>query len=228
MVLIVEDDPIIVEALTLSLTQEGCETLSAGTKEQALALLRGPRREDITFCLLDVMLPDGSGLDLCAEIRRWSDMPILFLTACDDEVHTVLALEQGADDYIVKPFHIRELLARIKAVQRRLQKGETPRPLHQVGANRIDLEAAKVTRNGREVTLTAMEYKLLLVLLQHRGQILSRQQILDILWDDLGSYVNDNTLTVYIRRLRGKLDDPAGREIETLRGLGYRLREDVP
>ncbi len=228
MVLIVEDDPIIVEALTLSLTQEGYEILSVGTKQEALALLHGPQRTAITFCLLDVMLPDGSGLDLCTEIRRWSDVPILFLTACDDEVHTVLALEQGADDYIAKPFHIRELLARMKAVQRRMQKQEPPRRLHQVGHNQIDLDSAKVYRAGQEVVLTAMEYKLLLVLLQHRGQVLSRQQILDILWDDVGSYVSDNTLTVYIRRLRGKLADQEGVEIETVRGLGYRLRREAP
>ena len=228
MVLIVEDDPIIVEALTLSLTQEGYETCSAGTKGEALALLRGPQREAISLCLLDVMLPDGSGLDLCAEIRRWSDIPILFLTACDDEVHTVLALEQGADDYIAKPFHSRELLARMKAVQRRMNQQEAPPKLRQVGRNQVDLHSAKVWRDGQEVILTAMEYKLLLVLLQHRGQVLSRQQILDILWDDVGSYVSDNTLTVYIKRLRGKLDDQAGQEIETVRGLGYRLRREGP
>lgn len=226
MVLIVEDDPIIVEALTLSLTQEGYEVCAAGTLAQARALLQGPRRETITLCLLDVMLPDGSGLDLCTEIRQWSDLPILFLTACDDEVHTVLALEQGADDYIAKPFHSRELLARMKAVQRRLAKQEQPRRVYQVGDNRIDLDSAKVWRGGQEVVLTAMEYKLLLVLLQHRGQALSRQQILDILWDDVGSFVSDNTLTVYIKRLRAKLADQGGQEIETIRGLGYRLRRD--
>ena len=136
----------------------------------------------------------------------------------------MLALEQGADDYITKPFHIRELMARMKAVLRRTQGMPVESVLHQVGANQINLQTAKVYRDGQEVRLTAMEYKLLLVLLRHRGQLLSRQQLLGILWDDAGDYVNDNTLTVYMKRLRNKLDDREGAYIETVRGMGYRLR----
>lgn len=224
MVLVVEDDKIIVEGLKLSLTQEGYEVLAAETKSEALTILNGPCRSDIDICLLDVMLPDGNGYEICTEIRKWSDMPILFLTACDDEVHTVLALEQGADDYIAKPFHIRELMARMKAVLRRSQGRTMESSLRMIGSHRIDLQTGKVFRDGKEVILTAMEYKLLLVFLKHRGQILSRQQMLDILWDDVGDYVNDNTLTVYIKRLRSKLEDKDGLYIETIRGVGYRLR----
>ena len=224
MVLVVEDDAMIVEGLKLSLTQEGYQVPTAATKAEALAVLNGPERNQIQICLLDVMLPDGNGYEICSEIRRNSNMPILFLTACDDEVHTVLALEQGADDYITKPFHIRELMARMKAVLRRTQGMPVESVLHQVGANQINLQTAKVYRDGQEVGLTAMEYKLLLVLLRHRGQLLSRQQLLGILWDDAGDYVNDNTLTVYMKRLRNKLDDREGVYVETVRGMGYRLR----
>ena len=224
MVLVVEDDAMIVEGLKLSLTQEGYQVRTAATKAEALAVLNGAEADQIQICLLDVMLPDGNGYELCSAIRKKSNVPILFLTACDDEVHTVLALEQGADDYITKPFHIRELMARMKAVLRRTQGMPVESVLHQVGANQINLQTAKVYRDGQEVGLTAMEYKLLLVLLRHRGQLLSRQQLLGILWDDAGDYVNDNTLTVYMKRLRNKLDDREGAYIETVRGMGYRLR----
>lgn len=224
MVLVVEDDAMIVEGLKLSLTQEGYQVRTAATKAEALAVLNGAEADQIQICLLDVMLPDGNGYELCSVIRKKSNVPILFLTACDDEVHTVLALEQGADDYITKPFHIRELMARMKAVLRRTQGMPVESVLHQVGANQINLQTAKVYRDGQEVRLTAMEYKLLLVLLRHRGQLLSRQQLLGILWDDAGDYVNDNTLTVYMKRLRNKLDDREGAYIETVRGMGYRLR----
>ncbi len=223
MILVVEDDDIIVEGLKLSLQQEGYEVLVAGTKEEALACLNGERQGEMELCLLDIMLPDGNGYEICSEIRKKNSMPILFLTACDDEIHTVLALEQGADDYITKPFHIRELLARMKAVLRRSRGIVAETVINNIGENRIDVQSARVYRNGNEVILTAMEYKLLLILLKNRGQILPRQKILDLLWDDAGGYVNDNTLTVYIKRLRSKLEDSDGYYIETVRGLGYRL-----
>jgi len=225
-ILVVEDDNIIAEGLRLSLTQEGYEPKVAGTKAEALKIL-GDTQSGIELCLLDVMLPDGTGFEICEEIRQRSDMPVLFLTACDDEVHAVLALENGADDYIVKPFHIRELMARIKAILRRTNR-DAGQPaastVYTIGSNTVDVSAAKVTRDGQEINLTAMEYRLLLILLRNRGQILERGRLLDILWDEVGDFVNDNTLTVYIKRLRAKLDDAAGKEIETVRGVGYRLR----
>lgn len=159
-------------------------------------------------------------------------MPILFLTACDDEVHTVLALEQGADDYIAKPFRIRELLARMKAILRRsgglrAEEKETDASFIMVGKNQINLQTAKVHRNGEEIVLTAMEYKLLLIFLQHRGQNLTRQQILNELWDVAGNFVNDNTLSVYIKRLRKKLEDSEENQlIHTVRGIGYRMDKE--
>ena len=177
--------------------------------------------------LLDVMLPDGDGFSLCREIRRSSKVPVLFLTACDDEVSTVRALELGADDYITKPFRIRELLARMKAILRRTSGAEKEAPqLVTVGKNQVNLRIGKVYCGNEEVLLTAMEYRLLLIFLNHRGQVLSRGQILDQIWDGAGEFVNDNTLTVYVGRLRKKLGDTEKEPlIETVRGAGYRLRQ---
>ena len=151
-------------------------------------------------------------------------MPILFLTACDDEIHTVLALEQGADDYITKPFRIRELLARMKAILRRVGGGMES--IVQVGDNQVHLKSGKVYRGQEEISLTAMEYKLLLIFLRHMGQTLYRQQILNAIWDEVGDFVNDNTLSVYIKRLREKLNAaPEHPIIQTVRGIGYRLEQ---
>ena len=226
-VLVVEDDAIILEGLKISLEQEGYRVLAVSTQADAMELLR--RKEEFHVCLLDVMLPDGDGYQICKAIRRESDVPVLFLTACDDEVHTVLALEQGADDYIAKPFRIRELLARMKAVLRRYGKtdsGEGTKPV-MVGENRVELESGKVYRNGEEIILTAMEYKLLLTFLRNRGQILTRGQILNNIWDEGGEFVNDNTLSVYVKRLRKKLNDTEENAlIQTVRGLGYRMEKE--
>lgn len=227
-VFVVEDDDIISEGLKISLEAEGYRVLTASTQADAMELLR--KKEEFHVCLLDVMLPDGNGYEICKEIRKISDVPVLFLTACDDEVHTVLALEQGADDYIAKPFRIRELLARMKAVLRRYGKGDASdngvKPV-MVGENRVELESGKVYRNGEEIILTAMEYKLLLIFLKNRGQILTRQQILNNIWDEGGDFVNDNTLSVYVKRLRKKLDDAEdGSLIQTVRGLGYRMEKE--
>lgn len=151
-------------------------------------------------------------------------MPVLFLTACDDEVSTVMALEQGADDYIAKPFRIRELLARIKAILRRTAGNSTDTDTQTIGSYQFNRKVGKLYLKGEEIPLTAMEYKLLLIFLNHRGQNLSRQQILDCLWDDVGDFVNDNTLSVYIKRLRKKLGDSEENQlIQTVRGIGYRL-----
>ena len=227
-VFVVEDDDIISEGLKISLEQEGYRVLTASTQADAMELLR--KKEEFHVCLLDVMLPDGNGYEICKEIRKESDVPVLFLTACDDEVHTVLALEQGADDYIAKPFRIRELLARMKAVLRRYGKGEASgegvKPVT-VGSNRVELASGKVYREGEEIILTAMEYKLLLIFIRNRGQILTRQQILNNIWDEGGEFVNDNTLCVYVKRLRKKLDDREENAlIRTIRGLGYRMEKE--
>ncbi len=226
-VLVVEDDSIIMEGLKISLEQEGYEVVNASTMKDAFDIVDSV--DDINICLLDVMLPDGDGYQICKRVREKSQIPILFLTACDDEVHTVLALEQGADDYIAKPFRIRELLARMKAILRRsgafagnASGTATDNGIVKVGENQININTAKVYRYGEEIVLTAMEYKLLLIFIQHRGKNLSRQQILNQIWDEAGDFVNDNTLSVYIKRLRKKLGDTDENQlIQTVRGIGY-------
>ena len=223
-VLVVEDDNIIREGLQISLRQDGYDVLTAATQNEALDTISG--NQTIDAFLLDVMLPDGDGYTICREIRKKSDVPILFLTACDDEVHTVLALEQGADDYIAKPFRIRELLARMKAILRRAGKDVVQQSRIAIGDNELDLQAGKMYRNQKNIELTAMEYRLLLIFVNHRGQTLSRQQLLNDIWDEAGDFVNDNTLTVYIKRLREKLGDFEGQPlIQTVRGIGYRMEK---
>lgn len=222
-VLVVEDDSIILEGLKFALVQEGYQVATAQTAAEAMKVIEG--ETDIGFYLLDVMLPDGDGFQICRKIRKVSQSPVLFLTACDDEVNTVMALEQGADDYIAKPFRIRELMARMKAILRRTE-GEQKifANIQMVGKNQVDLQTGRVWLGQEEIVLTAMEYKLLLIFLNHRGQMLTRRQILEHIWDEAGDFVNDNTLSVYVGRLRRKLGDTAeGEFIQTVRGTGYRL-----
>ncbi|MDO4307091.1 MAG: response regulator transcription factor [Eubacteriales bacterium] len=224
-VLIVEDDEMILEGLSIALGQEGYRVMTAKTCAQALEILAQEALPDI--CLLDVMLPDGDGYGICREIRKKSDLPILFLTACEDEVHTVMALEIGADDYVAKPFRIRELLARMKAILRRTSgRKQKEESAIMVGGNQVFLDTGKVYAGNKEVLLTAMEYKLLLIFLNHRGRNLTREQILGEIWDAAGDFVNDNTLSVYVKRLRRKLGDTEEQPlITTVRGIGYRLEK---
>ena len=222
-VLVVEDDRVILEGLRFALTQEGYQVMTAASAAGAMEVIEGG--DSIGFYLLDVMLPDGDGYQICRAVRQISQAPILFLTACDDEVNTVMALEQGADDYIAKPFRIRELTARMKAILRRTSRNpEAAANILTVGRNQVNLQTGRVYLDQEEIVLTAMEYKLLLIFLNHRGQILTRRQILEHIWDEAGDFVNDNTLSVYVKRLRKKLGDTAeGELIQTVRGTGYRL-----
>ena len=221
-VFVVEDDPIIQEGLKIALGQEGWTLVTASGVEEAKRKLK--EYADLDISILDVMLPDGTGYDICSEIRRQSEMPIIFLTACDDEVHTVIALEQGADDYIAKPFRMRELIARIKAVLRRSGRIARGTDLVKIGNNEVNIRTGKVFRREQEIMLTTMEYRLLLIFINNRGNILSRQQLLHNIWDAAGDFVTDNTLTVYVKRLREKLEDEEHPEIiQTIRGMGYRL-----
>lgn len=221
-VLVVEDDSVILEGLKFALMQEGYHVVTASSVEDAMKVVSGC---SIDFYLLDVMLPDGDGYQICRAVRQLGQAPILFLTACDDEVNTVMALEQGADDYIAKPFRIRELTARMKAILRRTSRNsETAADILTVGRNQVNLKTGRVYMDQEEIVLTAMEYKLLLIFLNNRGQTLTRRQILEHIWDEAGDFVNDNTLSVYVRRLRKKLGDTAeGELIQTVRGTGYRL-----
>ncbi len=224
-ILITEDDSIIAEGLRYSLMQEGHEVLLAENVSDALKLIDSS--DSIDFCLLDVMLPDGTGFQICEHIRKTSEVPVIFLTACDDETSTVRALETGADDYIAKPFRIRELTARMKAVLRRTSgKTNSDTGIVMIGENRLNTKTGKLYRNNGEIILTAMEYKLLLTFVNNRGLVLTRTQILDSIWDEAGEYVNDNTLTVYIKRLRKKLGETDDNVIiQTVRGTGYRMEK---
>ena len=169
-------------------------------------------------------LPDGSGYDVCKEIKKQGDLPVIFLTAYDDEVNVVMGFEFGADDYISKPFRLKELLVRIKSVLRRYNN-ETADGVIKFKDLTVNTNEAKVYKNGNEIILTAMEYRLLLILLNNRGKVLSRTQLLENIWDVDGDFVEDNTLTVYIKRLRDKIEEEPNRPliIKTVRGLGYMI-----
>jgi two-component system response regulator VicR len=221
-ILVVEDDQTIGLGLEYSLRQEGFFPTVA---ENAAAARSALSSGTFDLILLDLSLPDGNGFELCKLVRSLSDTPVIFLTANDDEVSVVMALDMGADDYITKPFRIRELISRIKTVLRRAERSAPDQTVITVGRLSVNTALAKVYKDGQEVLLTALEYRLLLILMGHAGQVLSRGQILEGIWDVAGDYVNDNTLTVYIKRLREKIeDDPQNPAIiKTVRGIGYQL-----
>lgn len=220
-ILIVEDDSVIAEGLAYALLGEGFLVKRAACAADCKTLVAD---EKFDLILLDVGLPDGTGYELCKLIKAQSDTPFIFLTACDDEVNVVMGLELGADDYVTKPFRIRELITRIKTVLRRAGRNPAADMLT-IGNISINVSQAKVYKNKSEIFLTALEYRLLLTLAGHRGQVLSRNQLLEGIWDVSGDFVNDNTLTVYMKRLREKLEDNPAKPklIKTVRGLGYMM-----
>jgi two-component system response regulator VicR len=217
-ILFVEDDAMIASGLVYALETEGYAVTHCPDAEGAFRALEAV---PFSLALLDLSLPDGDGFSVFERIKRVSDIPVIFVTAADDEGNTVKGLELGADDYIAKPFRVRELIARMKAV---LRRGSDASGDISIGDVKIDTAKARVYRNNTEITLTALEYKLLLTFAHNKGQVLSRNQILECLWDAAGNFVNDNTLSVYMKRLREKLgDDPQNpRIILTVRGLGYK------
>ena len=221
-ILLVEDDRAIVMGLTYSLEQEGYQVT---VQEDCPSALKVLEEQTFDLCLLDLTLPGGSGYDVCHRVKELGDTPVIFLTAMDDEVNVVMGLDMGADDYITKPFRVRELLSRIRSVLRRAHRGGEN--LHQltIGSLTVNTQEARVWKRGEEVFLTALEYRLLLTFLNHPGQVLTRSQLLEGIWDVAGDFVNDNTLTVYIKRLREKLEDnpQAPQIIKTVRGVGYKL-----
>ncbi|GEL65851.1 response regulator transcription factor [Marinilactibacillus psychrotolerans] len=221
-ILIVEDDTTIATGLEYSLQGEGfstvlCQNVASGR--------RAIETTDFDLCLLDITLPDGTGYELCRQIREKGNCPVIFLTALEEEVNVVMGLDMGADDYITKPFRLRELISRIHSVLRRYQKPQEDLKRYKIGQIRVNKQEAKVYKNDQEVALTALEYRLLLTFIQNEGQVLSRAQLLEGIWDVAGDFVNDNTLTVYIKRLRDKLEEEPQKPqiIKTIRGLGYKL-----
>lgn len=218
-ILLVEDDKFIITNLTEFLMGEGYRVTSASGQTAALELLS---REPIDLVLLDVSLAEGNGFSTCSAIKVQYDIPVIFLTASGDEFSTVTGFDLGADDYIAKPFRPRELVSRIKNVLRLTgSAGKTVK----LGDVLVDTEKGTASKDGKDLYLSALEYRLLLVFINNRGTVLSRTKLLESIWDIAGEFVNDNTLTVYIKRLREKIeDDPQNPEIiKTVRGLGYRL-----
>ncbi len=218
-ILLVEDDQNIVNNLSAFLRTEGFSVYAVPGQESAMKAIQ---TKHFDLVLLDISLSDGNGFSLCSAIKSESDLPVIFLTASSDEYSTVTGFELGADDYIAKPFRPRELVSRIRNILR-LTSGAGA--VMQLGDVQVDTVRGTVTRNGTDLCLSALEYRLLLVFLNNRGAVLSRAMLLESIWDIAGEFVNDNTLTVYIKRLRDKLeDDPQDPQlIRTVRGLGYRV-----
>lgn len=217
--LIIEDDEAIRMGLTYYLEQESFNVLEAKNAKIGLDLYDN----DIDIVLLDINLPDKNGFDLFKELKAKKDVPIIFLTANDLEVSIVRGLDMGADDYITKPFKARELISRIKNVLRRNNKNNSN--IIKIKDITINLNQAKVFKNNIDVMLTALEYKILLTLALNPNVVFTREKILADIWDVNEEYVNDNTLTVYIKRIREKIEDnpTAPRIIETVRGVGYKI-----
>lgn len=216
--LLVEDDLTLIRMLRSFLEGEGFCTVTATGQTVALEQMAAAQPD---LALVDISLAEGNGFAVCAEAKRLG-IPVIFLTASGDEYSVVAGLDMGADDYIAKPFRPRELVSRIRSVLRRTGKGRRVVTLRDLT---VDTEKATVTKAGKELFLSALEYRLLLVFLNSRGKILSRSRLLEEIWDSAGDFVSDNTLTVYIKRLRDKIEtDPAQPDlIKTVRGLGYRL-----
>ena len=213
-ILLVEDNKSIIKGLEYAFAQNGYSC------DYCLSLDEAVRKAPFNYdaAVLDIMLPDGNGFDLFKKIRRYSDLPVIFLTAVDDEDSVVNGLELGADDYITKPFSTRELIARIKRVANKNSK----KNIITVSGVTLDLDKSAVFENGKQLELTALEYKLLSLLMQNAGKVVTRELIFEKIWDVSGNFVNDNTLTVYIKRIRKKLDADI---IKTVKGMGYQVAE---
>lgn len=217
-ILLVEDNETIVIGLKYSLEQEGFAIISAKTKLEAEDIIS---KQEVDLVLLDITLPDGNGFDICKFIKEKQDVPVIFLTAQDEETSVVIGLDLGADDYITKPFRTRELISRINSVLRRYGKSVEKANIIQYKNIKIDTNMARVYKDNEEIVFTSLEYKILLMLFTNQNKLITREQLLDKIWDFAGNFVNDNTLTVYIKRIREKLGDEG--IIKTVRGLGYRV-----
>ena len=214
-ILLLEDDVMIASGIEYALANEGYEVKNFGNVANAKESIES---EAYVLGLLDMQLPDGNGFQI-SELLKQKDIPVIFLTIVDDESKIVKAFEEGADDYIVKPFRIRELIARVK---RTIGKREgMNQEIITLGKANIHVSSGKVFVGEEQIELTALEYRLLLIFAKNKAQLLTRAQILEQLWDIDGNFVEDNTLTVYVKRLREKLKDAI--QIETVRGIGYRV-----
>lgn len=216
-ILLVEDDSTIVENLCGFLAGEGFAVTAVPGQKQAIEQLESA---SFDLVLLDISLADGNGFAVCAYVKQNTGIPVIFLTASGDEYSVVSGLDMGADDYISKPFRPRELVSRIGVVLRRTGRAQV---VLEAGGISIDTMRATVKREDEEIFLSALEYRILLILFQNKGMVLTREKLLEAIWDAAGEFVNDNTLTVYIKRLREKIEpDPANPQIiKTIRRMGY-------
>ena len=216
-ILLVEDSESIIMGLKYSLEQEGFEVIIAKTIKEA------KNHKDYDLILLDISLPDGNGFDFFKEVKKKEDVPVIFLTALDEEINIVKGLDLGAEDYIVKPFRVKELISRIKVALRRYNKISSS--IININGIELDTENMEVKKNGKLIELTSLEFKILLLLFTNKNKLVTRDMILNKIWDLAGNFVNDNTLTVYIKRIREKIGDSEGKIIKTIRGVGYKVDE---
>lgn len=222
-ILLVEDDEAVALGIEYNLKNDGFEVIRAADISSAKQLFN----EEYKLILLDIGLPDGNGYEFCKYVREKSNVPIIFLTALDEEVNVVLGFDLGGDDYIIKPFRLKELLSRIKAILRRTSNSQKTRLISgDIEVNSLD---AKVYKNRKEIILTAVEYKLLLYFMGYPYKVISKEEILHRLWDIQGDFVDENTPAVYVRRLREKLEDEPSKPsyLVNLRGLGYKWDKNV-
>ena len=220
-ILLLEDDLSLINGLSFALKKQGYELDNARTVKEAQAFWKA---ENYDMLVIDVTLPDGSGFDFCREVRQTSKVPIIFLTALDDEINTIMGLDMGVDDYITKPFKLGVLLSRINALLRRARDFHTEDTQLCSNGIVIDLLQSRVLKGNEVLDLTAGEYKLLCLFMQNLNIVLTKEQILDKLWDCEGNFIDNSTLTVYIRRLRMKVEDNPSepKMLLTVRGIGYK------
>ena len=216
-ILLVEDSESIIMGLKYSLEQEGFKVITTKTIKEA------KEYNEYDLILLDITLPDGNGFDFFKEVKKKEDVPVIFLTALDEEINIVKGLDLGAEDYIVKPFRVKELISRIKVALRRYNKMSSST----ININGIELDAENMEakKDGKVIELTSLEFKILLLLFTNKNKLVTRDMILNKIWDLAGNFVNDNTLTVYIKRIREKIGDSEGKIIKTIRGVGYKVDE---
>ena len=225
-ILLLEDDQSLATGLGFALRKQGYALDTARTLAEAEAFWAKGRYD---LLVLDVCLPDGSGFDFCTTVRKTSKVPILFLTASDEETNIIMGLDMGGDDYMTKPFKLGVLLSRVNALLRRARDFGAAGSVLASGGIELDLLAGQARKKGALLDLTAAETKLLSLFLQNQNVVLTKQQILNRLWDCDGDYIDNNTLTVYIRRLRCKIEDDPGapKLLHTVRGMGYQWRAEL-
>lgn len=224
-ILVVEDNSNIIESLKYILEKEAFDVQIANSKKQAIENIK---MNNYDLFLLDIQLPDGTGFEICKYIKSIADKPIIFISERFEESNIVYGLDIGADDYIIKPFRNSELVSRILSVLRRYRKNQIIKNEIKYGTLKVDIDKAKVYKNSKEIFLTSLEYKILLMFLNNIDKVITREELLEKIWDIDGNYVNDNTLSVYIKRLRLKISEPrnaANQTIQTVRGIGYILNK---